>query len=357
MYVPNKVGTDRFRRSTGRRLVTTSVVRSGGSAMFVKHRARRGAIYALLLGATALVLAACGGAKVNTSSPTTAATTKCGTVTLASNAWVGYEANLAVVAYVVKKSLGCNVVVKNISEEISWQGFETGEIDAILENWGHDDLAKKYITEKAVAVDLGPTGNKGIIGWYVPPFLAAKYPDILDYKNLNKYADLFKTSESGSKGAFLDGDPSYVTNDEALMKNLKLNFKVIYSGSEAALITAFRNAETQKKPVIGYFYEPNWFLSEVALKQIALPPYTAGCDADPKTVACDYPPYILNKIASKKFMDSGSPAATLIKNFNWTNEDQNSVAKSITADKLSDDEAAKIWVDANPDKVNVWLGK
>jgi len=264
---------------------------------------------------------------------------------------------LAVVAYVAKNELGCNVVIKNISEEISWQGFETGEVDAILENWGHDDLAAKYITEKGVAVDLGPTGNEGIIGWYVPPFLAEKYPDILDYKNLNKYADLFKTSESGSQGAFLDGDPSYVTNDEALMKNLKLNFKVIYSGSEAALITAFRNAETQKKPVIGYFYEPQWFLSEVPLKHIALPPYTAGCDADPATVACDYPPYILNKIASKKFMDSGSPAASLLKNFNWTNDDQNSVAKSITVDKMTDDQAAQKWVDANQDKVNAWLGK
>lgn len=325
--------------------------------MFVEHRARRGATFALLLGVAALVLSACSSTKVASSSDTPAESTECGTVTLADNAWVGYEANLAVVAYVAKNELGCNVVVKNISEQISWQGFETGEVDVILENWGHDELAQKYITEKGVAVDLGPTGNEGIIGWYVPPYLAEKYPDILDYKNLNKYADMFKTSESGSQGAFLDGDPSYVTNDEALMKNLKLNFKVIYTGSEAALITAFRNAETQKKPVIGYFYEPQWFLSEVPLKHIALPPYTPGCDADPATIACDYPPYILNKIASKKFMDSGSPAASLIKNFTWTNDDQNSVAKSITVDKMTNDEAAKKWVDANQDKVNVWLGK
>jgi glycine betaine/proline transport system ATP-binding protein len=41
--------------------------------------------------------------------------------------------------------------------------------------------------------------------------------DITDYKNLNKYAGLFKTSESKGKGQLLDGDPSYVTNDEALV--------------------------------------------------------------------------------------------------------------------------------------------
>ena len=54
-------------------------------------------------------------------------------------------------------------------------------------------------------------------------------------------------------------------------------------------------------------------------------------------------------------MNSGSPAAAFIKKFSWTNDDQNSVAKSITIDKLSDDAAAKKWVDANPDKVKAWL--
>jgi glycine betaine/proline transport system substrate-binding protein len=35
-----------------------------------------------------------------------------------------------------------------------------------------------------------------------------------DWRNLNKYAHLFKTSESGDKGQLLDGDPAYVTNDD-----------------------------------------------------------------------------------------------------------------------------------------------
>ena len=65
--------------------------------------------------------------------------------------------------------------------------------------------------------------------------MAEEYPDILDWENLNKYADMFETSESDGKGQLLDGDPSYVTNDEALVKNLDLDFKVVVGGSEAAL--------------------------------------------------------------------------------------------------------------------------
>jgi len=314
----------------------------------------------LVIAAAALTLTvgACGGAKVGSTSAGGGSSSngaKCGQVDLAVNNWVGYEANAAVVAYVAEKRLGCTVSKKNLDEQVSWQGFGTGEVDVILENWGHEDLVKKYITEQKVAQDAGPTGNIGKIGWWVPPWMAKKYPDITNWKNLNKYADLFKTTESAGKGQLLDGDPGFVTNDAALVKNLDLNYKVVFSGSETALIQAFRQGEQQKKPVIGYFYSPQWFLAEVPLVNIQLPKYEKGCDADPAKVACDYPEYKLNKIVSTKLATSGSPAFGLIQKFAWTNEDQNLVAKYIAQDKMTPDEAAKKWVDANPDKVKSWL--
>ena len=276
---------------------------------------------------------------------------------MAMNDWVGYTADAAVVSYVAEKDLGCKVNQKALKEEIAWQGFGSGQIDVIMENWGHPDLVKKYIDTQKVAVDGGLTGNLGQIGWYVPPWMAKEFPDITDWNNLNKYADKFKTSESGGKGQLLDGDPSFVTNDEALVKNLNLNYKVVYAGSEAALIQAFKTAEQNKTPVIGYFYSPQWFLLEVPLVKINLPKYTDGCDAVAAKIACDYPDYHLNKILSSKFANSGSSGAALIKNFNWTNDDQNLVAKYITADNMKPEAAAQKWVEANQAKVNAWLGK
>jgi glycine betaine/proline transport system substrate-binding protein len=316
-------------------------------------RLRAGAVAGAAL---ALIVAGCGGATVDSESDDAGATAKdCGTVNLAINPWVGYEASAAVVAHVAEQELGCTVTKKDLKEEIAWQGFGTGEVDVVIENWGHDDLKQKYVQDQKTAVEFGSTGNKGVIGWYVPPWLAQQYPDITDWKNLNKYASLFKTSESGNQGQLLDGDPSFVTNDEALVKNLKLNYKVVYSGSEAAIITAFRQAEAQKKPLLAYFYEPQWFFNELKLVKVNLPPYTEGCDADPAKVACDYPPYDLDKIVSKKFADSGSPAVDLVKKFTWTNDDQNLVAKYISEDKMTPEDAAKKWADENPDKVKAWL--
>ena len=280
-----------------------------------------------------------------------------GTVNLAVNPWVGYEADAAVVSYILAHNLGYTVNKKNIVEQVSWQGFATGEVDAIVENWGHEDLKKQYIDDQKVAVRVGSTGRQGIIGWFIPQWMADKYPDITTATNLNKYADLFKTSESGDKGQLLDGDPSYVTNDVALVKNLNLNFKVVQGGSEATLITSLQQAQTQQKALLAYFYSPQWALHDLKLAHVNLPAYTPGCDTDPKKVACEYPPYDLDKIASKKFADANSTAYQFIKNFQWTNDDQNIVAGYIARDGMSDDDAAKKWIDANPDKVAAWLPK
>jgi len=306
------------------------------------------------LGLSVAGLTACGGGSVGDTS-TAAGGAKCGDLRIALNNWTGYEANAYVVGEVAKQKLGCNVTYPKLDEQVSWQGMSSGSVDAVVENWGHDDLVKKYIDGQKTVEDAGPTGGQGIIGWYVPPWMAQKYPDITNWKNLNKYASLFKTSESDGKGQLLDGSPSYVTNDEALVKNLHLNFKVVVGGSEAALIQSFKTAEANKTPLLAYFYEPQWFFSQMKLVHVTLPPYKPGCDSDPAKVACDYPPYHLNKLISTKFADSGSPAVSLIKNFQFSNDDQNQVAAWIADDGMDPAAAADKWIAANKDKVDAWL--
>ncbi len=310
-----------------------------------------------LAAAASLVLAACGGGDIEeTASDGDSAAADCGEFNVAINPWVGFEASAYVVGEVAAQELGCDVNYKDLKEEIAWQGFGSGEVDVVIENWGHEDLKKEYVEKQETAVVVGENGNIGVIGWYIPPWLAEAQPDIVEnWENLNDYASEFSTAETGDKGQLLDGDPSFVTNDEALIENLGLDFEVVYAGSEAALIQAFRNAEENQEWVIGYFYEPQWFLSEVPLVKVDLPPWEEGCDADPATVACDYPEYILDKIASAEFMASGSPAADLVSNFTWTNEDQNQVALYIANDGMTGEDAAQKWIDDNPDKVAAWL--
>ncbi len=330
----------------------------------MRQRHKRATTMLGVVASAALVLSACGGGsvgeKTKENQSNAAAGGDCGTFNMAVNPWVGYEADAYVVGYVADTKLGCQTDYKNLKEEVSWQGFGTGDVDVVIEDWGHPDLEKQYVKDKGgdgSAELFGPTGNVGIIGWYVPPWLAKEHPDITDWQNLNKYASQFATPESGGKGQFLGADPSYVQFDESIVSNLDLNFKVVFSGSEAASIAAFKKAEQNKEWLIGYFYEPQWFMSEVPLVKVDLPKYTPGCQDNEAKVACDYPETTLQKVASTDFVNSGSPAVDLVKNFEWTNDDQNLVAKYIADDGMKPEDAAKKWVEENPDKVDAWLAK
>ena len=298
------------------------------------------AMAAVALGATA-----CGGGDIATETSQNASAAAsggtCGTLNMAVNPWASYEASAYVVGEVAKDKLGCEVTYKDLKEDVSWQGFGTGEVDVVIEDWGHPDLEKKFIAAQGgdgSATDAGPNGNKGIIHWYVPPWLAAEHPDITDYNNLNKYAEQFKTSESGDLGQFLG-----------------LNFKVVFSGGEAASLEAFKKAEENKEFLIGYFWEPQYLFAEVPLVAVKLPPYTDGCQDDPATVACDYPETVLKKIISTKWAESDDSGVKLVKAFEWSNEDQNTVAKYIAVDKMDPAAAAQKWIADNPDKVDAWL--
>jgi glycine betaine/proline transport system substrate-binding protein len=319
------------------------------------------------LAVVALVFAGCartGGTPAPTAGPSDAAATPLPgagkTVNIAINPWVGYEANAAVVAYLLEEKLGYTVVKKNLAEQVSWEGFPTGDVDVILENWGHDDLKAKYIDTDKTAQSAGELGVTGIIGWYVPAWMKEEHPDIDDWSKLNSYADLFKTSESGDKGQLLDGDPSYVTNDVALVKNLDLNFEVVVGGSEAALITSFQQATTQKTALLAYFYDPQWAwaqppLVDEPLVRIKLPEYTTGCDADAEAVACDYPPYLLDKIVSTTFATNGGAAYELIKNFKWSNLDQSTVSELIANQGMTAEDAGKKWVEEHEAIWQAWM--
>ena len=311
---------------------------------------------AAVVAVAGLVLAACTGGSGGSPGASGAAGGG-GTVNMAINPWVGYEANAAVVGYLLENELGVTVVNKDLKEDVSWQGFGTGEVDVIIEDWGHPELEAKYVDTDKVAQVAGENGNIGIIGWYVPGWMAEEYPDITDYKNLNKYAELFKTSESGDLGQFLGSDPSYVQYDEALVTNLDLNFKVIFSGGEAATITALQQAVANKTPLLAYWWDPQWLNSQIELVRVNLPPYEEGCDADLEKVACDYPETPLKKIVSTKFATEGGAAYDLVKNFKWTNEDQNVVSDYITNQDMTAEEAAKKWVEENEDTWKAWLGQ
>ncbi|MEW1659510.1 MULTISPECIES: ABC transporter substrate-binding protein [unclassified Streptomyces] len=312
-------------------------------------------------GALVVTLSSCGKADMTKQASPFAAAKGSKSVTLSVQTWVGAQANVAVAQYLLEHELGYHVDTVQVDEIPAWDALSQGRVDAILEDWGHPDQEQRYVQDKKTITDGGDNGVTGHIGWWVPKYWADAHPDVTDWKNLNKYAKQLRTSESGDKGQLMDGSPSYVTNDKALVKNLGLDYQVVFAGSEAAQITQIQQFAKAKKPFLTYWYEPQWLFNQVPMVEVKLPKYTDACAAkgakDPQSVDCAYPTTRLKKFFNTDFAKGGSPAAQFLKNFHWDKKDQNEVAELIASRGLSADEAAKQWVQEHPDVWKQWLPK
>jgi glycine betaine/proline transport system substrate-binding protein len=302
-----------------------------------------------------LTLTGCGAVDMTKQTSPFAGAQGAKTVTLSVQSWVGAQSNVAVAQYLLEHQLGYRVDTVQVDEIPAWDALSQGRVDAILEDWGHPDQEKRYVEDKKTIASGGQLGVTGHIGWYVPTYFAKQHPDVTDWKNLDKYADQLRTAESGGKGQLLDGSPSYVTNDKALVDNLKLNYQVVFAGSEAAQITQMKQFAKEKKPFLTYWYSPQWLFKKVPMTEVKLPAYKEGCDADAAKVACAYPHTPLRKFLNADFAKSGGKAAAFLKKFKWTTEDQNEVSLMIANDKLTAQEAAKKWVDSHASTWRAWL--
>ncbi|GAA3492576.1 MULTISPECIES: ABC transporter substrate-binding protein [Streptomyces] len=317
---------------------------------------RRTAVKATALGLGALLLTGCGAADMTQQASPYANAAGARTVTLSVQSWVGAQADVAVAKLILERELGYRVDTVQVDEVPAWDALSQGRVDMIMEDWGHPEQEARYVKEKKTIVPAGGVGVTGHIGWFVPKYFADAHPDVTDWRNLNKYASYFKTPESGGKGQLLDGSPSYVTNDKALVDNLKLDYQVVFSGSEAAQITQIQRFAKEKKPFLTYWYQPQWLFEQVPMVEVELPAYSQECAAKaPQDIDCAYPTTPLAKYMNADFAKKGGRAAAFLKNFKWNAEQQNQVSLMIADQKLSPEEAAEKWVAANESTWRAWL--
>ncbi len=327
----------------------------------------RRAMLAVLALAIALLVAACGEEKESAGGGGQQASggKDCGKVVLNEQAWAGSTANTYIAKAVLEDELGCQVDITKIAEIPVFQAMADGKVDAVLEDWQHVDEYDKYIEKAKTVVQGGPLGVEGHIGWFIPKYLMDENPAFKTWEGLKGKESLFKTPESGSQGMFLGGDPSYVQKDKELIEALDLNFKHVTAGAEPAQVARWSQLYKQEKPVIFYWYTPQFLNQQYDLAEVKLPPRTEAnkdckddskAGGDPEQYKCEYDVTVINKLFSKKFADSGSPAYAVLRRMKLTNDDQELVAKQIAGDKVDPEKAGRDWVKANKDKVAAWVG-
>ncbi len=258
--------------------------------------------------------------------------------------------------YVIEKNLGYNVNLLTIDEIPAWPAMAQGKVSAVMEVWGHSPLYAQYVKGNKKVVDAGLEGPGGNIGWYVPTYLLQAHPELKSWQGVKKDWKLFVTPQSSPQGQFLDGSPSYVTNDAALVKNLGMNLKVVFAGTEAAQLTEIEQDYKAKKPVLFYWYTPQYQNAIYKFSQVALPPFTPACaKLKPADINCAYPPYHLYKVMASSLPTQAPEVANFIRRFNWTSDDQNSVSYDLAVKHMSNTAAAQAFVNSHQALVKSWL--
>jgi glycine betaine/proline transport system substrate-binding protein len=328
-------------------------------------RSRRRVLLGSALVSLALVAAACSDVSSSSSSaaggsevPDNSATT----VNFSVSPWTGSAANVAVAQKLLEEKLGYTVKTTDIDEYAQFKSLSNGDLDATLEVWpsGHAADYSKYIDNGNGVVDGGPLGITGQIGWYIPTYMLQDHPELATWEGVKSDWQLFQTSDSGDKGQILDGDPSYVTFDDTIAKNLGINVKAKYAGSEAAELTELDTAYQNEDPILMYFWTPHWAWQKYDLTQVKLPEvtdkcyqiYTTGENADQYN--CEYPTDELYKAFNDQLQTKAPAAYALLSAFSWGVDDQNTVSQDIF-DGMDPGDAAQKWIDANAATWQPWV--
>ena len=158
----------------------------------------------------------------------------------------------------------------NVTEnQPSFQAMADGKIDVVLEDW--DNLPRrrnqKYLEERLGRERRPASASSALIGWYIPRYLLKQYPQFATWKGLKGKESVFKSPESGSQGMFLGGDPSYVQKDKEIIAGLGLNLKHVVAGAEPAQVARWTSLYKQKKPVLFYWYTPQYLNVAVRPRQ------------------------------------------------------------------------------------------
>lgn len=284
-------------------------------------------------------------------------------IKLAENPWSASSANVAVAKILLEEQLGYPVEIVNIGESAQWPALGTGELHASLEVWpsGHADNYAEYITNQGVVVDGGVLGPVGKIGWYIPSYLLTDHPEYATWEGLAtaEAAAAFSTAETGDKGQFLTGDPSWTSYEDQVIENLGLDFQIVAAGSEEAILAALDSASSREEPLLFYFWTPHSIHAKYDLTEVELPAYSDECyaAADAGGVDCDYPQDDLYKIFWSGLEEAAPDAFALLSNMNYSTDDQISMIAAMELDGQSAEEAARAWVDANQGVWQGWLSQ
>lgn len=263
---------------------------------------------------------------------------QCETVKMADPGWSDIAATNAITGFLLD-GMGYKAKVDTLAVPITFGGLKDGQVDVFLGNWMP---AQQGFYDKFVATGDVTQLAKNLDG---TEFTLA-VPDYVwdagvhDFADLNKFADKFDRKIYGIGS----GAPANISLQEIIKKNDfdMGQWKLVESSEQAMLAEVSRAVKKQKfVTFLGWTPHP----MNVQLKMH----YLKGGEkyfGDTGSV---------HTLTRKGYAQACPNVGKLLTNLSFTQEMENSIMAEVVNKKVSNADAAKAWIKANPAVLDKWL--
>lgn len=262
-------------------------------------------------------------------------TTKEKEITLAYVAWDSEIASTNVVREVLESKLNYKVEMLQVDAGPMYVGIADGSADAMVAAWLPSTHGENYYEpNKDKFEDLGVNLDGTKVGLVVPTYM-----DITSIEDLKK-------EEVGKQVNFtitgIEPGAGLMTGTEKVIVEYGLDEWNLLASSSAAMAKVLQDAYASEQPIIVTGWTPHWMFSKMDLKYLEDPKNVYGGDEQ------------IHTLVRLGLKDDQPEAYRFLDQFVWEPSDMEAVMVDILGG-MTEEEAAKKWVEANDAKVNEWI--
>jgi len=263
---------------------------------------------------------------------------RCDTVKLADPGWSDIAATNAITG-VLLDGMGYKARIDTLAVPIIFGGLKDAQVDVFLGNWmpAQQGFYDKFVaTGEVTQLAKNLEGTEFTLA--VPDYVWEA--GVRDFADLNKYAEQFDKKIYGIGS----GAPANLSLQDIIKKNdFDLGQWKLVESSEQAMLAEVSRAVKKHKFVTFLGWTPHPMNVQLKMR------YLKGGEkyfGDTGSV---------HTLTRKGYAQACPNVGKLLSNLSFTQDMENSIMAEVVNNKVSNTEAAKAWLRANPAVLDTWL--
>lgn len=290
-------------------------------------------------------------------------------VAIADLNWTGAKAIAHVIQAVINGPLGSEAaIVEGLSDQaIISAGMDKGDgsADVWTDMWMPNQQGPwdRFIEDAGTVAHNEPYSGTQLM--YVPSYMSDQISSFEDLAD-PAVAALFDKDGNG-KGEYWAGDASWRSTKIWQVKMKSYGLDELWEPeivSDATFKAQLKTSYGNQKPILFYYWTPEWIHAAYDISPLSEPEHTAGCldlqlDGEDwleiSSAGCKTPDAQIFVSYSKSLEQRNPAAAKFLSQIKLDPSVVNQWILQIGRDEMDPQDVAEEWVAANPDIVNGWI--